>query len=81
MPRQPLQLFNNYQTNLNQLSENRRLQIYDSNVKKLCYISYNNELLEYKMNYLPEMQQNKVQRVKGTIEKRDNILHIHLDCL
>ena len=42
---------------------------YDSNVKKLCYLSYNNELLEYKMNYLPEMQQKKVQRVKGTITR------------
>lgn len=33
------------------------------------------------MNYLPEMQQKKVQRVKGTIVKQGNIVQIHLDCL
>lgn len=37
--------------------------------------------MEYKMNYLPEMQMKKVQRVKGTIVKEGNCLHIHLDCL
>jgi hypothetical protein len=33
------------------------------------------------MNYLPEMQQKKVQKVKGTIFKEGNCLHIRLDCL
>lgn len=53
MPRQPYQMLSNYQNSLNQFSESRKMQAYDSNVKKLCYLSYNNELLEYKMNYLP----------------------------
>ncbi len=33
------------------------------------------------MNYLPEMQQKKVQKVRGTIVKDGNCLHIRLDCL
>jgi hypothetical protein len=33
------------------------------------------------MNYLPEMQQKKVQKVRGTIIKEGNCLHIRLDCL
>jgi hypothetical protein len=74
-------LLNNYQFNLAQFKDQRKVTAYDSNVKKLTYLSYSNELLEYKMNYLPEMQQKKVQRVKGTIIKEGNCLHIHLDCL
>lgn len=33
------------------------------------------------MNYLPEMQQKKVQKVRGTIVKDGNCLTIRLDCL
>jgi hypothetical protein len=33
------------------------------------------------MNFLPELQMKKVQKVKGTILKQGNSLHIHLDCL
>lgn len=45
MPKQSTQLVNNYQNNLNQFNEYHKFQAYDSNVKKLCYLSYNNELL------------------------------------
>ena len=56
--------------------------VYDSNIKKICYLSYSNELLLYKMNYLPETHQKKVQKVKGTIVKESsNIVQIHLECI
>lgn len=79
----PLQgnLLTTYQADFSQFRDHRKISAFDSNVKKLCYLSYSNELLEYKMNYLPEMQQKKVQRVRGTIIKEGNQLQIHLDCL
>lgn len=72
----PLQgnLLSNYQADFSNFKDQRKISAFDSNVKKLCYLSYSNELLEYKMNYLPEMQQKKVQRIKGTIIKTGNIL-------
>jgi len=59
----------------------RKLNIFDINLRKQCYFSYKNELLEYEMNFLPELQIKKLQKVKGTILKQGNSLHIHLECL
>lgn len=72
----PLQgnLLSSYLADFSNFKDQRKISAFDSNVKKLCYLSYSNELLEYKMNYLPEMQQKKVQRIKGTIIKTGNIL-------
>lgn len=74
-------LFNQYQADISS-QFTRKIMVYDSNVKKICYLSYSNELLLYKMNYLPETHQKKVQKVKGTIIKEaNNVVQIHLDCI
>lgn len=59
----------------------KKVTLFDINLKNQCYLSYKNELLEYKMNYLPELQMKKIQKVRGTIVKSGNSLHIHLDCI
>lgn len=33
------------------------------------------------MNYVPELQSKRIQRVEGTIRRMHNCLHIHLDSL
>lgn len=78
--------FRGYQAQIPRLfsfqnNEGKKVNVFDINAKKNCYLSFENELLQYKMNYLPEMQQKKVQKVKGTIIKEGNCLHIRLDCL
>jgi len=81
LPPNSSRLFNQYQTDINSQFP-RKVMVYDSNIKKICYLSYSNELLLYKMNYLPETHQKKVQKVKGTIVKESsNIVQIHLECI
>lgn len=58
-----------------------KCSLFDINAKKYCYLLFENELLDYRMNYLPQMQQKRVQKVRGTIVKEGNRLHIRLDCL
>lgn len=74
-------LLSTYQADFGQFGGQSKISAFNSSEKKECYFSYSNELLEYKMNYLPEMQQKKVQRVRGTIVKEGSLVQIHLDCL
>jgi hypothetical protein len=76
-------MFEEYQGELGQKGQGtRKMALYEGRAKnKHCYLSYSNELSLYKMNYLPETQVKRVQKVRGTILKEGGLLQIHLECM
>ena len=47
------ELFREYQRDTSKFRTDSRMLILDSNERRFCYLSYNNELVLHKMNYLP----------------------------
>lgn len=39
-----------------------------------------NEIVEYKVNYLP-LNQNSLQKVKGRVESINGVIHLHIEIL
>ena len=62
--------------------EERQPSLIDASSRTTAAVfEYENDLLEYRMNYLPELSLKKAQKVRATLVKEGKTLHIHLDCL
>lgn len=56
--------------------------MYELAPKNIKFIKIDNQLISYKVNYIPIPQQTKLQKIKGLITYSDKgLLYIHLDCL
>lgn len=61
----------------------KKINIFDLALKKgICHLFIQNELISYKVNYIPIPQERRLQKVKGLISYSEKgVLYLHLDCL
>lgn len=58
------------------------IALFELSPKNFCHLGVYNELISYKVNYIPIPADRKVQKVKGVINYSNNgLLCIHLECL
>lgn len=78
--RSPDELVGKYRTQLAQ--QDKDIRLYELAPKNVCHLEIYNELISYKVNYIPLPPDCKLQKVKGIINYSENgILSIHLECL
>ena len=63
-------------------SNDSTINVYELAPRNYCHLKIYNELISYKVNYIPIPPDRKLQKVKGVINYSNNgILCIHLECL
>jgi hypothetical protein len=63
-------------------NDTKVIKVYDLAPKNYRVLEIENELISYKVNYIPIPQERKLQKVRGLITYSSNgLLYIHLDCL
>lgn len=63
-------------------STKKSIEIFELAPRNYCHLELPNELISYKVNYIPIPQERKLQKVKGLITYSEaGLLYIHLDVL
>jgi hypothetical protein len=65
-----------------QYKSNFKNEVYNlaTSPKSQCIVEVQNEIVEYKVNYLP-LNQNALQKVKGRVESINGVIHLHIEIL